>query len=326
LLASLSGGLAIFVKFPAAFFIIGGALGAIFAHMDFRKALKLPQTWVMALLGILPAGLYLYYGLYVARFLGQQFEDRFYPEMLVEPNFYLRWFLKVDLVIGVVWLALAVLGWLFFANRPLRVFLLSLFGAYFVFGLVFDYHISSHDYYSLPLIPIAALGFAPLAADLLARLRDKLQASRFLLACAAMIFMLTFGGLTVTQYLDLRTNDYRPQAAFWVEVGNAIGHQPGVVAVIADYGYPLKYYGWQNNDPWMPVSDIRRFSGDFILQAGYKSYFLITDFDEFDLQPSLKQRLQLRYPVLVRGKGYLVYDLLHPLPLKPVKRPVPAGK
>jgi len=27
----------------------------------------------------------------------------------------------------------------------------------------------------------------------------------------------------------------------------------------------------------------------------------------------LQQRLQLRYPVLVRGKGFIAYDLLHPL-------------
>jgi hypothetical protein len=318
LLSGLSGGLAIFVKFPAAFFVIGGGLGAILAYSSLRKTLKLPQTWIMMLLGILPAGLYLYYGLYVARFLGQQFEDRFYPEMLVDASFYLRWFLKVDAVVGVTGLALAVLGWLLFANRPLRIFLLSLFTAYFVFGLVFDYHIASHDYYSLPLIPIVALACAPLAADLLSRLGEKLQASRFLLACAVVVFLVAFGGLTVKQYLDLRTNDYRPQAAFWAQVGDAIGHQPGVIAITGDYGDPLKYYGWQNSDPWPLASDIRDFREVFTLQAGHKSYFLVTDFDEFDLQPGLQQFLRYRYPVLVRGKGFLVYDLLHRL--KPAKK------
>jgi hypothetical protein len=311
LLAGISGGLAIFVKFPAAFFVIGGGLGAIFAYGNLRRALKLPQTWVMALVGVLPASLYLYYGLYVARFLGQQFEDRFYPEMLIDPSFYLRWFLKVDMVAGIAGLAVAVLGWLLFANRPLRIFLLSLFTAYFVFGLVFDYHISSHDYYSLPLIPIVALAIAPLAADLLARMQAKLQTSRFLLVCAVIVFIVSFGGLTVKEYLDLRTNDYRPQAAFWMEVGNAIGHQPGVLALTSDYGDPLKYYGWQNSDPWPLASDIKNFRKVFTIQAAGKSYFLITDFDQFDLQPGLKQLLRYRYPVLVQGKGFLVYDLLH---------------
>ena len=243
--AGLLGGLAIFVKFPAAFFVIGGAAAAIFAHLGLRRALRLPQTWVLALLGALPGGIYLYYGLYVGRFLGQQFEDRFFPALLVSPNFYLRWFLRADLVVSVAWLALALLGWLFFANRALRIFLLSLFATYLVYGLVFDFHIASHDYYSLPLIPIAALGLAPFAADLFGRLRERLPGSRASLVAATLLFLFTLGALTVKGYLDLRTNDYRAEAAFWAQVGQVIGHQPRVVSITSDYGYPLAYYGWQ---------------------------------------------------------------------------------
>jgi hypothetical protein len=313
LLAGLSGGLAILVKFPAAFFILGGGLAAILAHTNFWKVLRLPQTWSMALLGILPAGIYLYYGLYVGRFLSQQFEDRFYPELLSSATFYLRWFLKVDLVVSVVWLALALLGWLLFANRPLRMFLLALFVTYFIYGLVFDFHISSHDYYSLVLIPIIALALAPLAADILARLQEKIQFSGSSVALAVVTLLFTFIALTAEQYLDLRSNDYRPQAALWAEIGEAIGHQPGVIAVISDYGYPLQYYGWQNTDAWPLAPDIQNLDKTFTRLAGYKSYFLITDFDEFDRQPELKKRLYENYPILVQGRGYLVFDLLHPL-------------
>ncbi len=320
LLAGISGGLAIFVKFPAVFFIIGGALGSIFAYTDFRKLLKLPQTWAMMLVGILPAGLYLYYGLYVARFLQQQFEDRFYPEMLISPNFYLRWFLKIDQVVGALWFALALLGCLLFASRPTRIFLASLFVAYVAFGLTFDYHISSHDYYSLPLIPIVALGFAPLAADVAARWQEKLQGSRLLVAGTFFIFLLTLGGLGMTQYLDLRTNDYRDQAAFWTKVGDALNHQPGVVAITGDYGDPLKYYGWQNNEEWPLAADISDFRWTFGMLALHRSYFLITDFNELDRQPILKKWLAVHYPVLMQGTGYIVYDLLHPLKRVPVKK------
>ena len=320
LLAGVSGGLAIFVKFPAVFFVVSGALGAIFAHNDFRKVFKLPQTWAMMLTGILPAGLYLYYGLYVARFLGQQFEDRFYPEMLISPNFYLRWFLKVDQVVGVLWLALALLGCLLFSSRSTRIFLLSLLGGYFVFGLIFDYHISSHDYYSLPLIPIVALGFAPFAADISARFQEKLQGSRALATATFIVFLLMLGGLGLTQYLDLRTNDYRAQAAFWVKVGDAMKHQPGVIAITSDYGDPLKYYGWQNSDSWPFAADIKNFKHTFVELTAGKSYFLVTDFDQFNLQPDLRRRLTIRYPVLVRGTGYIAYDLLHPIKRVPVKK------
>ena len=318
LLAGLSGGLAIFVKFPAAFFIIGGALGAILAHADLRKAFRMPQTWVMMVIGIIPPGIYLYYGLYVARFLGQQFEDRFYPKMLISPSFYLRWFQKMDMVAGVVWLALALLSWLLFTQRPLRVFLLSLLGAYFVYGLVFDYHISSHDYYSLPLIPMLGLALAPLAADVLARLQEKMQASRLGLAVAIGVFVLTFGALGVERYLDLRTNDYRADQAFWVKMGEVLNHQPGVVAVTTDYGYSLEYYGWQNVDPWTYNPGDRNINQTFALQAGRRSYFLVTNFDEYDGQPALKALLTRRYPILAQDTGYIVFDLLHPI--KAVKK------
>lgn len=313
LLAGISGGLAIFVKFPAAFFVVGGALGAIFAYAGFRKALKLPQTWAMVLLGILPSALYLYYGFFVDPFLSQQFEKRFYPEMLISPNFYLRWFIKMDQVVSVFWLALALLGCLVFASRPTRIFLLSLFGGYFVFGLIFDYHVSSHDYYSLPLIPVVAVAFAPLAADVAARLQEKLQGSRPLIALTFLLSLLTFGGLSVSQYLDLRTNDHRAESAFWVEVGDAMNHQPGVIAIITDYGFPLKYYGWQNSEPWPFAADIKSFERTFYSQTRKKSYFLITDFDQFALQPTLKTLLEARYPILVQGSGYIAYDLLHPI-------------
>ncbi len=319
LLAGLSGGLAIFVKFPAVFFVVGGALGAILAHADLRKLIKLPQTWVLILLGILPSAVYLYYGLFVDPFLGPQFEKRFYPEMLISPNFYLRWFLKVDMVVGIFWLALALLGCIF-ASRAVRIFLLSLFGGYLVFGLIFDYHIASHDYYSLPLIPIVALAFAPLAADVAARLQEKLQGSRLLTVCIFIVFLITFGGLTVVQYFDLRNNDYREQSTFWAKVGKAINHQPGVIAITGDYGDPLKYYGWQNSDPWPLAADIKDFRLVFARLAATRSYFLITDFNEFDLQLGLKRRLQRRYPVLASGKGFIVYDLLHPKKNAPVRK------
>jgi hypothetical protein len=158
-----------------------------------------------------------------------------------------------------------------------------------------------------------ALALSPLAADILTRLQEKIQPSRLFVAIAILIFLFTVSALTVKQYLDLRTNDYRPQAAFWAEVGDAIGHQPGVIAVIMDYGYPLKYYGWQNTDSWPLAPDIKKFQNTFTRLAGYKSYFLITDFDEFNRQPALKKYLYNNYPILAQGQDYIVFDLLHPL-------------
>ena len=41
-------------------------------------------------------------------------------------------------------------------------------------------------------------------------------------------------------------------------------------------------------------------------------YFLVTDFDEFNRQPELKERLVNTYPVSFQGDGYLIFDLQNP--------------
>jgi 4-amino-4-deoxy-L-arabinose transferase-like glycosyltransferase len=314
ILAGLSGGLATLVKFPAAFFIAGGALGAILAHSSLKRALKSSQTWVIAILCILPPAAYLYDGLYLGGFLGQQFGSRFYPEMWISPYFYLRWFLKLENVLNLVWISLALFGWLVFASKPAKTFLAALWVAYIIYGLTFAHHISSHDYYSLPFIPIAALSLAPLFAELFPIFSIKLQASRSFQLITFSLLLITISLFSITQYLTQRNNDYRPQAAFWTEIGDTIGHQPGVVALTTDYGYPLAYYGWQNSDQWPLAPDIQNFDEVFSRQAGGKTYFLITDFDEYNRQPELQKRLNESYPILAQGNGYLIFDLYHPKP------------
>jgi hypothetical protein len=312
IIAGISGGLAIFVKFPAVFFIAGGALGAILAHSNLKQALKAPKTWIIAVLCILPPAAYLYYGLYMGGFLGQQFGSRFYPELWTSPYFYLRWFLTLSNVMNVIWLALAILGWLVFANKPAKIFLAGLWVFYIIYGFVFAHHISSHDYYSLPFIPIVALSLAPLAADFLTKINEKLQPSRLFQFLAFFLLLLTFALTSIGQYLNMRNNDFYPQAAFWAEVGNAIGHQPGVTALTTDYGYPLAYYGWQNSNPWPLAPDIKNFNDAWARLTSGKSYFLVTDFDEYARQPELQKRLNENYPIFAQGQGFVVFDLYHP--------------
>jgi len=39
----------------------------------------------------------------------------------------------------------------------------------------------------------------------------------------------------------------------------------------------------------------------------------VTDFDELELQPELKDHLNANYPVHLEGDGFVIYDLTKPL-------------
>jgi len=311
-ISGIAGGLAIFVKFTAVFFVTGAALGAILAHIGLVRSIKLPQTWLLILLGIIPPVAYLIYGTYFGGFLSQQFGGRFYPEMWASPFFYLRWFLKLENVANIFWIVLGLLGCFVLSAKPVKIFLASLWIAYLLLGLTFAHHISSHDYYSLPIIPITAISLAPLLGMLLPLLIEKLQASRSLQITSLLLILAAFVLQSIGQYIHQRENDQRGQAALWAQVGDAIGHQPGVLALTTHYGYPLAYYGWQNSSPWPSSLEIKHYEETLYELAFNKDYFLITDFDEYVRQPELQKLLNEKYPILAQTRNFIIFDLAHP--------------
>jgi hypothetical protein len=119
--------------------------------------------------------------------------------------------------------------------------------------------------------------------------------------------------------LQLKSVDYRPQAEYWAKVGEAVGHIPSVVALTQDYGYPLVYWGWQRATIWPEVrnsvlgGNTANFKKRFKSLTNGQLYFLVTDFDELDLQPELKEYLYANYPIHEEGDGYVIFDLTQPL-------------
>ncbi len=315
ILAGLLGGLAILIKFSAAFFVIGAALGLGLGKFSLRDLIRKPQVWVMALLGILPAAAYLYDGLVLNHFLRQQFGGRFFPSLLLSPINYINWESKAALAAGGLAIMFGLLGLFFVRERSARFFLYGLWGMYILYGLYFDYHIATHDYYQLPFIPIVAISLAPLADWFLSRLAE-LSTGRWLRIAA--ITFLAFGLFSALWELrdTLKSVDYRPQAAMWAEIGGKLGHGSGVVALTQDYGQRLNYWGWQNAEIWPNSGDIDyhelrgatfNSSTNFARMISGKTFFLVTDFQELDRQPDLKKSLSV-FPAY-DGNGYTIYAL-----------------
>ena len=316
ILAGLFGGFAIFIKFPAAFFIVGGGLGAALSRGSIKEAFKNPQIYVMATLGILPAAGYLIYGIFIEDYLGQQFSGRFIPTLFLSPSYYLGWLNMLNLVMSGSVLMLALLA-LFFWDEKKRRFILGLWAGYAVFGLYFNYHISTHDYYSLPLIPMAALSLAPLADFLFAKLAEL--TSTKILRLTSYLFLL-WGILAVTWNTRNQLNavDYRPEAAMWAEISEVTDGY-NLAGLTQDYGSRFAYWGWTYITSWPTYGDLlysserggkRDFDEQFAEIATKKNLFLVTDFNDLSRQPLLQAKLEA-YPVFAEGDGYVIY-LLQP--------------
>ena len=321
LLAGLFGGLAIFIKFSAAFFVIGGALGLALSQFTLRDLLRNIQVWILAALGALPASLYLIYGIFIRGDLASQFKGRFVPALLLSPYNYLQWETKASMAAGGVFIMLGLLGFFFVKDNRFRIFLSALWVSYILFGLFFDYHIATHDYYHLPFIPIVGLSLAPLGDGFFARLTDTPLQSW---TKSAVYIILIYGLFSVLWDVrnQMKAVDYRPEAAMWEQIGEQFEDGTRVIALTQDYGSRLQYWGWRTASTWPYVGDVGYanmrggvFSFDdlFNQYSSKMRYFLVTDFDEFNRQPQLKERLVSSYPVFLQGDGYLIFDLKNPM-------------
>ncbi len=320
LLAGLLGGFAIYIKFVSAFFIVGAALGSALEHFSLRELVRKTQVWTMTALGVLPAAAYIFYGTVLNGFLGRQFEGRFIPALLLSPLNYVQWAAIANMAAGGTAIMLGLLGLLFVQARSARVLLCWLWGAYILFGLIFDYHIATHDYYHLPLIPLVAVSLAPVADWTLDRLAELTEPRGLRLAA---IGVLLYGLLAAVWDArnQMKSVDYRPQAAMWAEIGDLLDHGPNVVALTQDYGSRLAYWGWLDAIVWPNSGDIdyhtaRGASFDaqerFADLTNGNAFFLVTDFDELKRQPDLQSQLA-GFVLYAQGDGYVIFDLQNQL-------------
>ncbi|MBT4310436.1 MAG: hypothetical protein HOD49_08490, partial [Anaerolineae bacterium] len=247
----------------------------------------------------------------------QNYSGRFFPDLLISPSFYLRWGLNLDEVIGYLGIALALLGLLLFPKKKNGI-VYGLWGGYILYGLIFNYHFSTHDYYQMPFIPVAALSLAPLGEMISGTLRSRLSTGvipRFIFVATWTLALL---GAAWTIRADLRATDYRPLAQSYREVGDLLRGEGKTVALSEDYGYRLNYWGWLNNTVWPSAGDLwyqekrgdpQNFTQVFNKHAKDRSFFIITDFNEWEAQEDLHEYLTANYPLYTEGEGYLIFDL-----------------
>jgi hypothetical protein len=322
ILAGVLSGLALFVKAVALFPILF-ALGAFFlVSKGFKKAIKDPQIWLIAILSVLPMVAYTVYGIYIMGSMESQFLGRFFPEMWRDLGFYFQWEDMATGIVGYGPVFLALLGTLLFSSAGLRALGIGLWVGYFLFGMTFPYHFTTHSYYHLPLIPIVAITLAPVGALILKPLADLKPKIIVGIAVTGILFAaIALKGWDVR--LDLAREDFRHEPTYWANIGEVIDHNPSVVGLVHDYGNRLTYFGWVTPKIWPPLGQqsLRNLQGKpaievkewFDERAGNKDFFLVTMKNQFEKQPELKKLLEENFPIYADGDGYLIYDLRNPL-------------
>lgn len=315
--AGLVGGLAILIKAVAVFFVAGIWLSLLFSRMKVAEMIKNRQIWLIGILCLAPYGLFLLYANASVGGYSGQFSLRFFPQLWAQVGFYLRWVGTLRKAVGLEWLVLGLAGVWLAREKTWRWMLLGAWVGYFALGFTLSYHISSHDYYNLPVFLMISLGSGFLFQSAIHSESTKLlNRLAFLLL---LLFAVAIYGYEA--YGTLKKTNYSQETAFWEKMGTDLGMNSKVVALSEDYGYRLAYWGWLTPINWMSMDDIRLrtesgqgfdFRQYFESTVQDKDYFLVTQIDEWDRQPDLKNALVEKYPLVDETGRFLLFDLKHP--------------
>jgi 4-amino-4-deoxy-L-arabinose transferase-like glycosyltransferase len=309
-------GLALFVKNLSVFIVVGAFAGVLLGNLGVKRTIRSLQVWAMAVLLVLPVGVYTLWGVLSGALEGQ-FSLRFFPALWDDPSFYFSWQSLMSYATGFgVWFG-GLVGIFLAERRRERPILLGMWAGYILFGFVFSYHFTTHDYYHLPFIPIAVLSLAPLVKTVLEKFVERNPGILLRLALAGLVI----AGAAVQSYYGiarLTRDSYGHEVAYWQEIGDVLGHDANVIALTHDYGYRLAYWGWQNSKAWFTTGDfqVRYLAGQeidiaemFEKDTQNKDFFLVTLFGDFEAQEEIRAYLYENYPIISDSDEYIIFDL-----------------
>ncbi|HIE24772.1 MAG TPA: hypothetical protein EYP74_02100, partial [Anaerolineales bacterium] len=166
LLSAFLLGLATLVKISIVFFVAPIATVAVLSVYGWKKFWKSFQVWAIFLIMVLPA--FVYYILGIQETSSSFFLDRIvgFANLLIDSKFYLHWMRLVGSLFGMAIIYLSLFGVLLAPSRG-RSMLIGTWIGYFLYGFSLPFFIHTHSYYHIQLIPVVALGIAPIAQGII---------------------------------------------------------------------------------------------------------------------------------------------------------------
>lgn len=315
LLAGILIGFTIYVKAVAVFYLAPAIIGVIIQRYSFKGAIKNRQVWAIAALSVLPYLAYLFYGVMILGTLGTQFNFRFFPRRWGNPIFYIQWILNLHKTIDLTIVLAGILGITLFTKKKYFLLLAGFLLGYLLSGFVFSYHITTHDYYHLPLMIPIAIGLGIILGKVFGISERNRNITNVVFSLAALLFI----GLFAWQIRsELSRNDFQEEIDNWRFIGDRLGHEVRVIGIFEDYGYRLAYWGWTHVSSWTTSGDafLRELAGlEVNLDARFKErtegydYFIVADQEEFDRQEKLKQYFEEHFLKFEQVGDISIYDL-----------------
>ncbi len=324
LLAAGASSVAVLVKPQCLFLLLGGTIGLSAVTMGVRNMMRDWGGAAYLLLSLVPCGLY--YGIrYVSNpSMAENSLAWVDVDLWLTPTFWAGWLAQIHLVVGFPAFAAALVGAAWFHRGAGKALLAGLWGGYAVFGLAFPYHISTHDYYQLPLIPVVGLSLAPLLLVLWEQvglaIENRAVKAGIVLSC--MLLAIAADGIKIVENnFDRHARWQKNERLIAPEIGRLVNHSTKTVFLSISGGLPLQYYGelggheyWHRNEAISKfIKEAGRGNPAERLTEAYlgfqPEYFIVTEILEYKKQPELQEFLSQHHPVLAQSTDYVIFDL-----------------
>jgi 4-amino-4-deoxy-L-arabinose transferase-like glycosyltransferase len=270
---------------------------------------------------LLPMFAWYVYGTVAQSFLRGHFSAKVSPSRLLESTYWTGWWDQIVFVLtyplksgtlSLLILLTAAVGVLVADRGRPRTFLVVLWTGYVVYGLVFTIHISTHNYYSLPLIPIVALSLGSVVDALTRRVRvTDVQAAALVTGAA----LFAAGAVGWKLHAPLTDPAFSTERALYVAAGLAADHTSRALYVDTHYAEPTRYYGWtagtlltSGYEPGAGRLARRELAASLDAQPS-PSCLIFTGAALRRQLPGFEEEVARRFSVRRRQKDFAVYDL-----------------
>ena len=275
---------------PTGLFAVFAVFGGLsLYHRGLKATLSGKESILFAAASMTPCLAYYGWGILHVAKLQDQAAISFVPQLYTHLDYWAGWVRMIGRTAGLLPFVAGVAGIWFFTRGQARVMVASMFGGYLTYGLVFNYHIHTHDYYSLQLIPIIALALGPItvaAANWLIA-QWRISAWRLVVPLALAVVLLA-GGLVALRQTKLKDAGksskkslkaalglvglsekvfrfvrpgyygYEQMRADAVEIGELVHHSHRTVLLCVDGPMCVSYFGRLSGKDW-PESGLFRF-------------------------------------------------------------------